>query len=100
MELSYPAPDVIAPASSQKQAATVILLHGLGDTSAGWKPLGMQMREALPHVKWIFPTAPMVRQHGVYACGPMPLLFTQHISDSHAVDLLFHRRSFVSRNEC
>lgn len=60
MDIEYPTPDIIAPISYQNQAAAVILLHGLGDTSAGWKPLGMQMQGALPHVKWIFPTAPMV----------------------------------------
>lgn len=58
--LSYPAPDVITASSSSKTNATVILLHGLGDTSAGWTPVGMQMRSALPHVKWILPTAPTV----------------------------------------
>lgn len=61
MELSYPTPEIIPSAASQKQTATVILLHGLGDSSAGWMPVGMQMRASLPHVKWVLPTAPMVR---------------------------------------
>eukprot|EP00892_Ulva_mutabilis_P008693 jgi/Ulvmu1/6196/UM028_0052.1 len=59
MQFSYPTPDIIPAAGSQKQTATVILLHGLGDSSAGWIPVGMQMRESLPHVKWVLPTAPM-----------------------------------------
>ena len=57
MGLTYPAPDVI---NADSHTATVIMLHGLGDTSAGWSPVGMQLKSQLPHVKWIFPTAPTV----------------------------------------
>jgi predicted esterase len=32
------------------------MLHGLGDTCEGWASVAPQL--ALPHVKWIFPTAP------------------------------------------
>lgn len=36
--------------------ATVIMLHGLGDTGDGWAAVAPQMR--LENIKWIFPTAP------------------------------------------
>lgn len=36
--------------------ATVIMLHGLGDTGNGWAPVAPEMN--ISHVKWIFPTAP------------------------------------------
>jgi predicted esterase len=39
-----------------KHTATVIMLHGLGDTGNGWAPVAPEM--AMDHVKWIFPTAP------------------------------------------
>jgi hypothetical protein len=58
MQLTYPEPDVL---QSDKHTATVIMLHGLGDTSAGWSPVGLQLRGQLPHIKWIFPTAPTVQ---------------------------------------
>lgn len=56
-ELHYPEPDVL---NAGNHTATVIMIHGLGDTSAGWSPVGAQLKSQLPHVKWIFPNAPMV----------------------------------------
>jgi lysophospholipase-1 len=32
------------------------MLHGLGDTGSGWSSVAPEL--ALPHVKWVFPTAP------------------------------------------
>ncbi|KAI8354364.1 Phospholipase/carboxylesterase [Mortierella sp. GBAus27b] len=37
-----------------KHTATVIILHGFGDSGAGW-----QLKTSLPHVKFIFPNAPI-----------------------------------------
>eukprot|EP01024_Parvocaulis_polyphysoides_P050415 TRINITY_DN49077_c0_g4_i3.p1 TRINITY_DN49077_c0_g4~~TRINITY_DN49077_c0_g4_i3.p1 ORF type:complete len:234 (-),score=24.13 TRINITY_DN49077_c0_g4_i3:285-893(-) len=34
------------------------MLHGLGDTGDGWKDISYLFAEQLPHVKFIFPTAP------------------------------------------
>ncbi|KAG0052124.1 hypothetical protein BGZ83_002950 [Gryganskiella cystojenkinii] len=39
--------------STAKHSATIIFMHGLGDSGAGW-----QLGEYLPHVKFIFPDAP------------------------------------------
>jgi hypothetical protein len=36
------------------------MMHGLGDTAAGWLPVGQELKGQLPHVKWILPTAPTV----------------------------------------
>ncbi|XP_054721574.1 acyl-protein thioesterase 2-like [Uloborus diversus] len=49
-------PVVISAAS--KQTASVIFLHGLGDTGHGWAA-ALQMHR-LPHVKYICPTAPSI----------------------------------------
>jgi predicted esterase len=47
-------PVVIAPKSAH--SATVVWLHGLGDSGNGWAPIAHEI--ALPHVKWVFPNAP------------------------------------------
>jgi len=41
--------------------ATVIFVHGLGDTGHGWKPVADLFRSdpALHHVKWILPHSPV-----------------------------------------
>ncbi|KAF9905165.1 hypothetical protein BX616_001091 [Lobosporangium transversale] len=44
--------------ASAKHTATVIFFHGLGDSGEGWAPVGEQLGEHLPHVKFIFPNAP------------------------------------------
>ncbi|KAF5387949.1 hypothetical protein D9615_000666 [Tricholomella constricta] len=48
------------PATS-KHTATVIFVHGLGDTGHGWKPVADMFRTdpALAHVKWILPHSPI-----------------------------------------
>ena len=47
-------PPVVVPATSA-HSATVIWLHGLGDSGSGWAPIAHEI--ALPHVKWVFPNA-------------------------------------------
>lgn len=47
--------------SKTKHTATVIILHGLGDTARGWSDFGPMLQMQLPHVKFVFPTAPIVR---------------------------------------
>jgi len=41
-----------------KHTGTVIFLHGLGDTGNGWKDVGEMLQPSLPHLRWVFPTAP------------------------------------------
>eukprot|EP01023_Acetabularia_acetabulum_P027516 TRINITY_DN26034_c0_g2_i3.p1 TRINITY_DN26034_c0_g2~~TRINITY_DN26034_c0_g2_i3.p1 ORF type:complete len:264 (-),score=41.28 TRINITY_DN26034_c0_g2_i3:595-1275(-) len=53
---TYPAP-VVVPAKGEHKCS-LIMLHGLGDTGAGWTDISYMFGEALPHVKFIFPTAP------------------------------------------
>ncbi|RPD67376.1 Phospholipase/carboxylesterase [Lentinus tigrinus ALCF2SS1-7] len=50
---------IVAPRA--KHTATVIFVHGLGDTGAGWQSLAeMYARDSnLQHVKWILPHAPV-----------------------------------------
>ncbi len=45
-----------APFGGSNHEATVIMLHGLGDTGEGWSFCADHMQ--LPGVKWLFPTAP------------------------------------------
>lgn len=35
------------------------MLHGLGDTGDGWAEIASDFQAVLPHVKFIFPTAPV-----------------------------------------
>lgn len=44
--------------SKTKHTATVIILHGLGDTANGWADFAPMLQMQLPHVKFVFPTAP------------------------------------------
>ena len=44
--------------ASGNENALVILMHGLGDTPAGWGQLAKQFKPALPYIKWILPCAP------------------------------------------
>lgn len=41
----------------RKHTATVLWLHGLGDSGKGWESLGKELNTALPHVRWVFPSA-------------------------------------------
>lgn len=41
-----------------RHSATVIWLHGLGDTGEGWMDVGPQLQMKLPFVRFLFPTAP------------------------------------------
>lgn len=44
-----------------KHTATVIFIHGLGDTGHGWKPVAdmFQQDPAMSHIKWVLPHAPI-----------------------------------------
>eukprot|EP00808_Paulinella_micropora_P014107 g76935.t1 len=50
--------EVIVKARS-KHTASVIWLHGLGDSGYGWSPMASEWGKLLSHVKWIFPNAPI-----------------------------------------
>ncbi|TFK46899.1 Phospholipase/carboxylesterase [Heliocybe sulcata] len=52
---------VLTVAPRTKHTATVIFIHGLGDTGHGWKPVAdmFQTDQALSHVKWILPHSPI-----------------------------------------
>lgn len=41
-----------------KHNATLIFLHGLGDSGHGWSELGLRWQRTFPSVKFIFPHAP------------------------------------------
>lgn len=47
----------------ESHSATIVFLHGLGDSGQGWKPLAdlFSADNALRHIKWILPHAPTIR---------------------------------------
>eukprot|EP00658_Telonema_sp_P-2_P041005 TRINITY_DN29320_c0_g1_i1.p1 TRINITY_DN29320_c0_g1~~TRINITY_DN29320_c0_g1_i1.p1 ORF type:complete len:249 (+),score=38.14 TRINITY_DN29320_c0_g1_i1:228-974(+) len=49
---------VISILPVKKHTATVLLLHGLGDTGAGWADAAAYLSNSLPHVGFVLPTAP------------------------------------------
>jgi lysophospholipase-2 len=57
MSLRYRSP-IVVPARQQPHTATVIVLHGLGDTGDGWAGAAPELAAALPHAQFIFPHAP------------------------------------------
>ncbi|KAN0074582.1 Phospholipase/carboxylesterase/thioesterase [Tylopilus felleus] len=52
-------PCQVAPLA--KHTATVIFLHGLGDSGLGWRAFAELLKYELPHVKWVLPNAPNLR---------------------------------------
>lgn len=60
--LHYPQPIKID--ARGQHTATVIMLHGLGDSGDGWAGIGSQFAPELPHCRFLFPTAPEVRTWG------------------------------------
>ncbi|KAI9023974.1 Alpha/Beta hydrolase protein, partial [Hyaloraphidium curvatum] len=44
---------------SAPHTATVVFLHGFGDTGMGWEFLADALAPHLPHVKWVLPHAPI-----------------------------------------
>lgn len=47
----------ITPADGQ-HSATVIIMHGLGDSSEGFADVAEMFSARMPHVKFVLPTAP------------------------------------------
>ncbi|KAK9867401.1 hypothetical protein WJX84_005744 [Apatococcus fuscideae] len=70
--MSYSFGQTTTQQARSSHTATVIFLHGLGDTGNGWAPVGAQLN--IPHVKFIFPTAP-TRPVSLNGGMPMPAWF-------------------------
>ena len=60
LQPGFPSPLVIG-AHGKDHTATVILLHGLGDTAHGWSDGWGPRLCSIQHCKWVLPTAPTVR---------------------------------------
>ncbi|CAG8634805.1 7932_t:CDS:2 [Paraglomus brasilianum] len=50
---------VIRQARGPQHTATVLFLHGLGDSGKGWIQTADQIGQTMPHVKFILPNAPV-----------------------------------------
>ncbi|XP_049850960.1 uncharacterized protein LOC126324502 [Schistocerca gregaria] len=57
MDSMYKAP-IVLEALVKPSKGTVILIHGLGDSGAGWLPTAKQIQRAIPSAKFILPNAP------------------------------------------
>ncbi|KAJ1972868.1 hypothetical protein H4R34_005262 [Dimargaris verticillata] len=55
--MSAPLGKIVQTALST-HTATVIFIHGLGDSGHGWAPVAKELAKILPHVKFILPHAP------------------------------------------
>ena len=42
---------------SGKHTASVVMIHGLGDSAEGWIDVAENLSEVLPYVRFILPTA-------------------------------------------
>lgn len=49
---------IVSPKNESLQSGTIIICHGLGDTAEGFVDVAEQFASALPHIKFILPTAP------------------------------------------
>lgn len=53
-------PTLVLRPRSGKHTATVIILHGLGDSARGWQTGAELFAARMPHVKFVVPTAPTI----------------------------------------
>ena len=49
---------ILTPIDESAHSATVIICHGLGDTSDGFVDVAAHLSSAMPHAKFVLPTAP------------------------------------------
>ncbi|THU76585.1 Phospholipase/carboxylesterase [Dendrothele bispora CBS 962.96] len=56
-----PALKYITVPAAAKHTATIIFVHGLGDSGFGWQPVGemFQRDKSMQHIKWVLPHATM-----------------------------------------
>lgn len=54
-QTEHSAPLFVEP--SKPHTASVILIHGLGDSAYGWIDVAEQFSQSLPHVRFVLPTA-------------------------------------------
>ncbi|ORY33132.1 Phospholipase/carboxylesterase/thioesterase [Naematelia encephala] len=69
--------------------ATVIFLHGLGDSGHGWLPVAKMLWPSFPNVKWILPHAPAIPitiNGGMSMPGWFDLSTLDKLSDSNYDD--------------
>mgnify|MGYP002388140664 CR=1 FL=1 len=53
---------IVVPAAQEPQSSALIMLHGRGDSAAGWAHLAAVLSPGLPHTTFIFPNATVVRR--------------------------------------
>ncbi|KAI8974394.1 Phospholipase/carboxylesterase/thioesterase [Pilobolus umbonatus] len=58
----------------EKHTATVIWIHGLGDSGVGWVFFAEELQKDMPYVRWVFPNAP-VRELSAEGRGSIPAWF-------------------------
>ncbi|CAO3599317.1 unnamed protein product [Absidia cylindrospora] len=80
--LPFSSPPLVIPPKAN-HTCTVIWLHGLGDTGAGWQFLAEELGPQCPSVKWILPTAPS-RPVAYNVNGVIPGWFDVASGNDHA----------------
>lgn len=86
-------PPLVIPAPKQHRS-TLIMLHGLGDSGAGWAFLAQKLAADLPHTQWVFPNAPVVscgseRSAAVAAYSASPPCLPARLSEVQHVALMW-----------
>ena len=49
----------LGPGHGHPHTASVLLMHGFGDTAEGWREPATWLAQRLPHVRFVLPTAPV-----------------------------------------
>lgn len=78
---SHPRPTTVGPRSSPPPTALIFLMHGLGDSAAGWLDVAQMLSPVLPYAKFVLPTAatlPVSLNGGM----PMPSWYDIHSLES------------------
>eukprot|EP01062_Namystynia_karyoxenos_P073356 TRINITY_DN70158_c0_g1_i1.p1 TRINITY_DN70158_c0_g1~~TRINITY_DN70158_c0_g1_i1.p1 ORF type:complete len:261 (+),score=73.42 TRINITY_DN70158_c0_g1_i1:73-783(+) len=60
----------LGPGAGHEHTASVLLLHGFGDTAAGWFDPCYYWAQRLPHVRFVLPTAPLCPEMGTTSWFP------------------------------
>ncbi|WWC63890.1 uncharacterized protein I303_106495 [Kwoniella dejecticola CBS 10117] len=80
-------PVVVLP--RKRHTATVIFLHGLGNSGHSWAHLAETLSDSLPNVKWILPHSPMIPitiNDGTIRAGWFDILSTTYLDDTEIED--------------
>lgn len=91
-------PSVTVGPTAAHHSATVIFLHGLGDTGHGWAPVMKILARSLPFVKFILPHAPsrpVTLNYGMAMPAWFDIVTLEEGDDRQDQAGLFHTRKAI-----